>query len=141
MNSKSGILMNQTFIKSIFTGFFLTIAAPLFLSAAVYPSSYDIVYHRISVTVDPGTSGAITNGSVTTYFKTRINNFTSMGFDFDNAMSLGSVKYHGNPVTATHSSNVLLITIPNIAISGTLDSVTVFYSGTPVAPVTSVPSG
>ncbi|MEP6749149.1 MAG: M1 family aminopeptidase [Bacteroidota bacterium] len=133
--------MNKTFIKSIFTVFVLTIASPVFLFAAVYPSSYDIVYHRISVTVDPGTSGAITNGSVTTYFKTRINNFTTMGFDFDQAMTLGAVKYHGTTVTATHSSNVLTITIPNIATKGTLDSVTVFYSGTPVAPVTSVPSG
>jgi len=133
--------MTQTSFKSIFILFVLTVAAPLFLLAATYPSSYDIVYHRITITVDPGTSGAISNGSVTTYFKTRTNNFTSMGFDLDQAMSVGSVKYHGSTVTSNHSSNVLTITLPNIAVAGTLDSVTVNYSGTPVPPVTSIPSG
>jgi aminopeptidase N len=141
MNPKSGILMNQPVIKSIFTSFFLMIAAPIFLSAASYPSNYDIVYHRISVTVDPGTSGAISNGSVTTYFKTRINNFTIIAFDLDQAMVVSSVKYHGSTVPNTHTSNVITITLPNIAVAGTLDSLTINYSGTPVAPATSIPSG
>lgn len=113
-------------------------------SAAVYPSSYDIVYHRISISVDPGTSKAITSGSVTTYFKTRINNFSSMGFDMDQALNVSSVLYHGSSagITNSHSSNVLLINFSTpIAAAGTLDSITVNYSGTPVAPVTAVPSG
>jgi aminopeptidase N len=33
------------------------------------------------------------------------------------------------------------VVVPNIAVAGTLDSVTVFYSGTPPAPATSIPSG
>lgn len=132
--------MNKVFFKGIFT-IFLLIIAPVFLSAAVYPSSYDIVYHRISLTVDPGTSGAISNGSVTTYFKTKINNFTSMGFDFDQAMTVGSVKYHGSTIANSHTANAVTFTLPNIAVAGTLDSVTITFSGTPVSPVTSVPSG
>ncbi|MES1222029.1 MAG: hypothetical protein ABUT20_41415, partial [Bacteroidota bacterium] len=54
---------------------------------AVYPSQYDIVYHRIAITVDPGTSGAITNGSVTTYFKTTAASVAKIGFDFNSNMT------------------------------------------------------
>jgi Peptidase family M1 domain len=140
MNLKSGTLMKQNFTKAVL-GLLVFVVAPAFLFAATYPSNYDIVYHRISVTVDPGTSGAISNGSVVTYFKTRINNFAAMGFDFDNGMTVVSVKYHGSTISNTHSSNTVTFSVPNIVAAGTLDSVTINFSGTPVAPVTSVPSG
>ena len=133
--------MNPFYLKKLFTGLFFLIVAPVFVKAAVYPSNYDIVYHRISVTVNPGVSGAISAGSVTTYFKTRINNFTSLGFDFDNAMTVSSVTYHAGAASFTRPTNVVLITVPNIPVAGTLDSITINFSGTPVAPVTSVPSG
>ncbi len=111
--------------------------------AATYPSQYDIVYHRISLTVDPGTSGAISNGSVTTYFKTKAASVSQIGFDFDSHMSVGSVFYHGASIsTYTFSSSVITITFPAaITPLGQLDSVTVNFSGTPVAPTTSIPSG
>ena len=130
-------------LKSRFAGIALLIILPVVLNAAVYPSKYNIVYHRISVTVDPGTSGNITNGSVTTYFRTTAAAISQIGFDFDSHMSVGSVSYHGSALpTYTFSSNVIVISFPaNIPISGTLDSITINFSGTPVSPITSVPSG
>nr|MDQ6904760.1 hypothetical protein [Bacteroidota bacterium] len=97
--------------------------------AAVYPNPYDIVYHRISIQVDPGTSGAISNGSVTTYFNTTSASVNKIGFDLNQSMTVDAVVYHGATLLAansTHTSNFLLITLPAfIDIAGTLDSITV----------------
>jgi hypothetical protein len=113
--------------------------------AAVYPNPYDIVYHRISIRVDPGTSAAISNGSVTTYFKTTIASVNKIGFDLNQSMVLDSVVYHGATLIAassTHALNALIIKLPgSIAVTGTLDSISVNYHGTPIAPGSPVPSG
>lgn len=112
------------------------------LFAATYPSQYDIVYHRISITVNPGSSGAISNGSVTTYFKTTAASVSQIGFDFRSGMTVSSIKYHGSNITYTYSANKITITFPAaITGLGTLDSVTVNYSGTPAAPASAIPSG
>lgn len=105
-------------------------------------SNYDVIYHRISITVNPASSAAITNGSVTTYFRTTVANVSSIQFDLDGAMAVSSATYHGSSITKSQASSVLTLTIPNIAVKGTTDSVTVFYSGTPIlAPAGGVPSG
>ncbi len=121
------------------------VTANNYANAAVYPCQYDIVYHRIGITVDPGVSGAITNGSVTTYFKTTAASVSQIGFDLNQSMTVDSVVYHGTTLLAassTHASNALIITLPaSIATAGTLDSITVNYHGTPIAPGSPVPSG
>jgi aminopeptidase N len=107
-------------------------------------SNYDVIYHRISITVDPGTSAAITNGSVTTYFRTTVNNVSSIEFDLDGQMTVSSATYHGSAAGKVQNTttDIITLTIPNIALKGTLDSVTVYYSGTPIlAPSSGVPSG
>ncbi len=113
--------------------------------AAVYPSSYDIVYHRINITVDPGTSSAISNGKVTTYFKTTVASVTQIGFDLNTSMTISSVNYHGTPLLSSkypQASNAVIITLPAVIPAiGTLDSITINYSGTPVGPGSPVPSG
>ncbi|MEO8582452.1 MAG: M1 family aminopeptidase, partial [Flavitalea sp.] len=133
--------MNPSSILKALAGVLL-LFAPAVLQAAVYPSSYDIVYHRINVTVNPGVSGTISNGSVTTYFKTTAASVPQIGFDFNGTMNVSSVYYHGSAVAYTFTGNVVLITFPSaLTPLGTLDSVTINFNGTPVAPVTSVPSG
>lgn len=115
------------------------------MTAATYPSTYNVVYDRISLSVNPGTSAAITSGSVTTWFKTTAASLSQIGFDLDQAMTVSSITYHGTSLSTTqysHAANILLITFPSaIAVLGTLDSVTINYSGTPVTPTTSIPSG
>ncbi len=107
-------------------------------------TNYDVVYHRISISVNPASSAAISSGTVTTYFKTTTNNVTSLEFDLDGAMTVSTATYHGSSITKSHNTttDVLTLTIPNIAVKGTLDSVTINYSGTPIlAPASGVPSG
>ena len=116
-------------------------------SAAVYPSKYDIIYHRLRVTVDPTSAQTtgVTNGSVTTYFLTTAANVTQIGFDYASGMSVGTVTYHGSAVpgaNVTRPTNVVLITLPSaIAVKGTLDSITINFSGVPTAAGSPVPSG
>lgn len=114
------------------------------LHAAVYPSSYDVVYDRISISVDPGSSAAIT-GTVTTWFKSTTANLSTIGFDLDQNMTITTISYHGIPLAPsawTHTSNILLLQFPApIALTGTLDSITISYNGTPVTPTTNIPSG
>lgn len=131
--------MRTTFLVVFLFAFFSSFAAPSFADG----SNYDITYVRISFTVNPAVSGAINSGSVTTYFRTTVANVTSLQFDLDGAMTVSSAIYHGSTITKNHntSTNILTLTIPNIAVSGTLDSVTVNYSGTPTGPSTSIPSG
>jgi aminopeptidase N len=104
-------------------------------------ANYDVVYHRLSIYTRPDSARWI-KGTVTTWFKTTVNNVASIQFDFDNTMTVNQVLYHGSPATFVLSaSDILTVTVPNIATSGTLDSVFIDFKGTPATPATSIPSG
>lgn len=129
--------------------FFCLLFSVLYLSGNTMPFAassfnYDIIYHRISLSVDPtGGSRAIANGSVTTYFKTTVANVSSIQFDIDGAMTVSSATYHGSGLTKSQNTttDILTLTLPPISAAGTLDSVTVFFSGSPALPSTGIPSG
>jgi Peptidase family M1 domain/Secretion system C-terminal sorting domain len=135
------------FLRSRFVAVAVLLCCTSTIFAATYPAKYDIVYHRLSFTVNPATAATsgITNGSVTTYFKTTANNVSQIGFDFASGMSVGTVTYHGVALpgaNVTRPGNVVLITLSStIATMGTLDSVTINFSGLPTAAGSPVPSG
>ena len=95
--------------------------------------NYDVNYYRLSVRLNPD-SNKYVKGSVTTYFTTTQSNVTDIAFDMASPLFYTSVKYHGSNLAAGKINNAgdnLTITLPNIPVSGTLDSVTVFYQGVP----------
>jgi hypothetical protein len=99
-------------------------------------ANIDVVYHRIDWTIDPRTATNIITGTVLIRFKTITANVSTITFDlnsgsFNNASTV--VTYHGSTIAGrTVSSNILTIPLPAaIVTSGTLDSVTVAYSGVP----------
>ncbi|WP_336516155.1 M1 family aminopeptidase [Pollutibacter soli] len=100
-------------------------------------SNIDIKYHRFNLTMNPDVSPATISGSVTTYFVTKVANVNTIKFDlYNNGMDGDSFRYHGSSYTLTeavhHIVDTLTINLPvTIAAAGTLDSVTVFYHGTP----------
>ena len=102
----------------------------------------NVVYHRCDWNIDPSVSKLI-SGSVTTYFKTLSANVNTLTFDFNKtSFNNGSlvVTYHGagcvKSFPASGAIDTLTITLPStIAAIGTLDSVTIAYSGTPPAVV------
>jgi hypothetical protein len=98
---------------------------------------YDQVYARLELRLNPDTSistGKYVWGAITTYFITGKTNFNRINFDMASALTCDSVYYHGVKLAAgniTEQVDTLRITLPNIAAIGTLDSIKVFYKGTP----------
>ncbi len=96
-------------------------------------SNINVVYYRCDWTIDPSTSKNI-SGTVTTYFKTTSANVSVITFDL-NDLVFGTpvARYHGTICTSSFpSTDIFRITLPSaISASGTLDSVSITYSGTP----------
>lgn len=115
---------------------------PLFLKTTTTGHSgtganIDIRHHRFEWNINPDESKRI-SGSVTTWFETIENNVTNITFDFnksayDNASLV--VTYHGNTVShsfpVSGNTDILTISLPTSLAKGVLDSVTIFYDGTP----------
>lgn len=99
-------------------------------------ANLDVVYQRLNWTVDPRTATNIITGTVLIRFKTITSNVSSITFDLNSSsFNNGSlvVTYHGSTIAGrTLSGNILTIPLPaSIPASGTIDSVTVAYSGVP----------
>ncbi len=95
--------------------------------------NYDVKYYRLDIRLNPDSTKYV-KGSVTTYFTTTQPNVTDIVFDLASPVTYTSVSYHGSSLAVSkinQSGDNLNITLPNIATSGTLDSVTVFYQGVP----------
>ncbi len=96
---------------------------------------YDAKYYRLELRINPDTSiGKYIKGIVTTYFTTNQNNFSQINFDFATPLICDSVYYHGSklsPAAIIRPTDLLQLSIPNIPVAETLDSITVFYKGVP----------
>jgi Peptidase family M1 domain/Secretion system C-terminal sorting domain len=98
-------------------------------------ANIDVVYYRCDWTISPNVSANI-SGTVTTYFKTTAANVSVITFDLNNLVFGSPVaKYHGSTVTSSFpSTDIYRVTLPSaISAMGTLDSVSITYSGTPPA--------
>lgn len=102
-------------------------------------ANMNVVYQRCDWNINPLTSKNI-NGTVTTYFRTISANVSTLTFDLNKTSFNGSIvaKYHGTTCTtsfpASGYTDILTVNLPStITTSGTLDSVSITYSGTPPA--------
>jgi aminopeptidase N len=92
--------------------------------------NYDVCYYRLNVYLDPRVW--YISGNMTMYFVTKQTPFQQLELDFTSTMQVDSIRYHGVLGTFTHQANhVLKIFLPSVLGSGILDSVQVFYRGTP----------
>lgn len=90
----------------------------------------NIVYHRLNWFIDPSVN--YISGSVFTLFKATQPNSQEITFELDSTMIVDSVIYHGNSVGFADSSAYLLnIYLPSVLQLGILDSIQVYYKGTP----------
>ena len=91
--------------------------------------NYDVTYHKLEFTINPAVY-AIT-GKVTTTFKA-LSNMTTVTFDFNNAMTVSSVKSGSTNLTFTQNANEeLVITLPSTLTTGNFGTVEINYSGAP----------
>ena len=93
--------------------------------------NYDLKYHRLEWNVDP--SKEEISGDITSYF-TALDNLNSITFEITNNLNVSAVTQRGVPLTFTqNSSDELVIILPVVQNKGSLDSLTVTYSGNPVS--------
>ena len=93
--------------------------------------NYDLKYHRLEFDLDPSVD--FISGDITSYFVAK-ENMNDITFDLADNMTVSQVLQRGNPLSfAQNANNELVITLASTQNMGVLDSLTISYSGTPVA--------
>ncbi len=93
-------------------------------------ADYDLKYYRFEWYIDP--AEYFITGKATVYFSTLADDFSAVNFDFSSVLSIDSIRYHGQDAGFTQSGDYLLtIQLPAPLTNGTLDSLTIAYSGAP----------
>ncbi len=90
--------------------------------------NFDVNYYRCEWEVDPAVR--FIKGKVTVYYK-MTSGSSSISLDLMSNMVVSEVKQRNTILTKEHSGDVLKINFPATVNAGTLDSVSIAYSGTP----------
>ncbi len=108
-------------------------SASQILDIEVNPNTlnYDITYHKLEFTVNPGATTKFISGKVTTTY-TALANMNTITFDMANELTVSAVKKGTTNLTFAESgNNELVITLPATQTAGTAATIEVTYSGTP----------
>ena len=93
-------------------------------------TDYDIKYHRLEWTVDPGSSPAAISGAITTYWEAK-EPMNTITFDVAGNLNITQVQQNGVNLTYSQASDEVVITLPTTQNTGILDSLTITYNGNP----------
>ena len=94
------------------------------------PSAVDVLFVDLAIQPDMN-NGHIKKASIGYVFKAGPA-ISSLDFDLRKELTVDSVLYHGSPLNFTHSSNHLLVVdFPQPVSAGKVDSLKIFYQGTP----------
>lgn len=93
--------------------------------------NYDLKYQRIEMDLDPAVYNV--SGTITSHFLPN-ENINSIYFDLTQNMTISEIKYHGNNLAFTQlPTDEVKIDFPATINANVLDSLSVTYSGAPVA--------
>jgi aminopeptidase N len=96
-------------------------------STCAISDNYDVKYYRCRWNIDPAIN--LVSGNITTYFKPQ-SPVDSIQMDASVSLSIDSILYHNSKINFTQQTgDILQIYFPSSI--NTLDSITVFYHGTP----------
>jgi aminopeptidase N len=102
-----------------------------FVKSADQENTYDLKYHKLEWKINPAINFIV--GKVTSYFVVNTENFNSIKFDLSNTLTVDSVLYNNsNLVFENLENNILSINLPNVIAQGNLDSLSIYYKGTPL---------
>lgn len=107
-------------------------SAANFSELAVNPNTlnYDVTYHKLELTVNPGVAKFISGKITTTY--TALSNMNTITFDFANELTVSSAKLGTTTLAfVENTNNEVVITLPATQLAGTSATVEVTYSGVP----------
>jgi len=94
-----------------------------------FTDNYDLKYHRFEWNIDPDVH--YISGAVTSYFEPIDGDMDEMYFQLSPNFTIDSVIFHETVQTASWGSNKVHIVFSDVVPNNTLDSVTVYYKGTP----------
>lgn len=92
-------------------------------------NNYDLKYHRFQWLVDPSVLGI--RGSVTSYFVATDPFMSTIQFELAPEMSADSAFHQNFKVGISHTGNLVTVQFGEIIPMHALDSVTIYYHGTP----------
>lgn len=95
--------------------------------------NYDVKYYRLEAYINPDTTVKYIQGKLTTYYETQVSGFNLLKLDFRNNMIIDSIYYRGSKLAGasyTKDADTLKITLTTRP-ANYLDSVSIFYKGTP----------
>ena len=107
--------------------------SPLSTGQSATGSNIDVIYHKIFWRINPDSSVKYILGSVQTNFKTIQASVSSISFDLNSTLTIDSVLFRGVKKIPTRSGNTFSIPLGVTLALGYIDSVTVFYQGSPPA--------
>lgn len=94
-----------------------------------FTNTYDLKYHRFYWIIDPSVN--FIEGYVTSYFEAGSEDMDEIYFDLSSGFTIDSVIFQGVDQTQSWDNDLLHITLSNTVSAGTLDSISVYYRGTP----------
>jgi hypothetical protein len=99
-------------------------------------ANIDVLYHKIYWRINPDSAVKYIKGSVQTNFKTIQNNVSSISFDLRSGLIIDSIKFRNlllPTVNINHVSNIVTINLGITLTNNFIDSLIIFYQGTPPA--------
>jgi Peptidase family M1 domain len=99
-------------------------------------ANIDVLYHKIYWRINPDSAVKYIKGSVQTNFKTIQNNVSSISFDLRSGLTIDSIKFRNLLLPTTninHVSNIATINLGVTLTNNFIDSLIIFYQGTPPA--------
>ena len=94
-------------------------------------SCYDVLFYGLDLTILPETKSV--RGSNLIRFKV-VHDFDSLQVDLHANLPIDSILYHGKALNYTREYNAVFIGLPAMVKQGSIDSLCVFYHGTPLEP-------
>ena len=89
----------------------------------------DVVYQRMEWEINPNV--IYIKGVVTTYFKSKTQNLSEIDFDLHSLMTVDSVVHNRQKIIFTQGQNKIQIPLSESLDEGQLDSISIYYQGTP----------
>ncbi|MBI3234369.1 MAG: M1 family metallopeptidase [Bacteroidetes bacterium] len=102
---------------------------PSYFSTLSANGNFDVKQYILKVNINPDT--LFISGQVTTIFKSNTAALQQLYFNLSSALIVDSIYYHQNNILYTHSSDIILASLPQSISNNTLDSITIYYHGSP----------
>ncbi len=99
-------------------------------------ANIDVKYHKIYWRINPDSAVKYIKGYIQTNFQTIQANVSAITFDLNSVLTVDSVKFRGAKLAAgniTRTGNILTISLGATLANNFIDSIWVYYQGTPPA--------